>query len=355
MPRASSRRQILSAVQDQILPCLQHADAWRIFFADPSFHLPDSVAMQLNKGKPLLIKNAERSNAISSIMYLWPQAQVHSSVVPMMGFVLEGTTDWRIGITSAMARKQSKLKQSNYVVLALPKSTFYLAPSGVPYGTGLLSHWERSGGGKSLQMRFYPLGMQCHIGVGGGQKYTSHPPCIFPESRCYFAAQTLQEELRLRGTHSRQSIQGLLLFIMSRVANAMQKMQSPDWRPVGPEITEKNIATDAVEAACVYIENNFFQKITLSEIVEHALVSPTHLCHVFRQAKKVTLNEYITRFRMNYAVSLLQHSRISFGEIAKTVGYSNQSYFCQIFSRHFQCSPGEFRRNAIKQQDAQNN
>jgi AraC-like DNA-binding protein len=219
----------------------------------------------------------------------------------------------------------------------------------------MLPHWERSGGGMSLQMRFYPLGMQCHIGVGGAQKYISHPPCIFPESRCYFAMQVLQEELRLRGTHSRQAIQGILLFIMSRVADALQKIQSPDWRPVGPEITEKNTATDAVEAACAYIEANFFQKITLAEIAEHALVSPTHLSHIFRAEKQMTLTGYITRFRLEYATSLLQHTRMSLGQIAKTVGYGNQSYFCQIFARHFECSPGQFRQITIEQKNAQNN
>ena len=260
--------------------------------------------------------------------------------------------DWRVGITSTMARKQSNLKQSNYAVFSLPESTFYIAPPGVPYGTGALSHWERHGGGMSFQMRFYPLGMQCHISTAEPNAY---PACIFPESRCYFAIQTLQEELQMRGPHSQQTIQGLLLFIMARVAHALQKIQSPDWRPVGPEIVEENSARDAVEAACAFIETNFFRKITLAEVAEHAFVSPTYLCHIFRQEKQMTLTDYVTHFRLEYATSLLQHTRMGLGQVAKTVGYTNQSYFCQLFARHFQCSPGEFRRNAIKQHNTQKN
>jgi len=358
MQRPSSRHQVLRAVQTQILPRLQNHD-WRITLALPPFHLPPQVNIKFHAGKPLLQKNAQHNNAISSMIHLWPEVQVHSSSVPMMGFVLDGAIDWRIGITAAMARQHGgDLKRSDYAVLALPKSTFFLAPPGVPYGTGMLQHWERSAKGirrDIFWMRFYPMGMQCHLGHGDEHGYKPGPPSIFPESRCYFAMQSLLEELRLRGEHSSQSIQGLLLFIMARIAHALQKIQSPDWRPVGPEITEKNSAAHAVEAACSYIEANFFHKITLAEIAEHALISPTHLCHIFRQEKQMTLTDYITRFRLEYATSLLQHTRMSLGQVAKTVGYGNQSYFCQIFSQNFLCTPGEFRKNAIKHKTTQNN
>jgi len=358
MSRPSSRHQILQSVQTQILPRLQ-SDDWRIILAQPPFHLPPQVEIRFHAGKPLLPKNAQHNNAISSMIHLWPEVQAHSSSVPMMGFVLDGAMDWRIGITAAMARQYGgDLKRSDYAVLALPKSTFFLAPPGVPYGTGLLPHWERSDKGVTRDifwMRFYPLGMQCHLGHGDAQGYKAAPPCIFPESRCYSAMQALQEELHLRGEHSTQSVQGLLLFIMARIAHALQKIQSPDWRPVGPEIIEKNSAARAVEAACAYIEANFFQKITLAEIAEHAFISPTHLSHIFRREKQMTITDYITRFRLEYATSLLQHTRMSLGQIAKTVGYGNQAYFCQIFTRNFRCTPGEFRRNAIKQKITQNN
>lgn len=352
MSRPSSRYQVLQVVQNQILPRLQ-AEEWCIFRAHPPFELPAMAKMQLHAGKPLLQKDAKHSNAISSMLHLWSEVQVHSSSVPMMGFVLEGEMDWRIGITSKMARQYGGvLKRSNYAVFALPKSTFFLAPPGVPYGTGMLPHWERDAKGEPrdiLWMRFYPLGMQCHLGHGEGINYKSGTPNIFPESRCYFAMQSLLEELRLDGAHSSQSVQGLLLFIMARVAHALQKIQSPDWRPVGPEIAEKNTAAHAVEAACAYIEAHFFQKITLAEIAEHALVSPTHLSYLFHREKEMTLTDYITRYRMEYATSLLEHTRMSLGQIAQTVGYGNQSYFCQIFGRHFRCSPSQYRKNVNKQ------
>lgn len=357
MPRPSSRHHILHAVQSQVLPRLQRND-WDIVLAEPPFKLPAQITATMHPGKPLLQKNAKHSNAISSTLHLWSEVQVHSSSVPMMGFVLEGAMDWRIGITAAMARQcGGDLKRSDYAVLALPKSTFFLAPPGVPYGTGLLPHWERSAKGAARDifwMRFYPMGMQCHLGHGDEQGYKAAPPCIFPESRCYFAMQSLQEELRLRGEHTTQSVQGLLLFIMARIAHALQKIQSPDWRPVGPEIIERNSAAHAVEAACAYIEAHFYQKITLAEIAEHAFISPTHLSHIFRREKQMTLTDYITRFRLEYATSLLEHTRMSLGQIATTVGYGNQAYFCQIFARNFHCSPGEYRKNVIKQKTTQN-
>jgi len=354
MSRPSSRQHVLRAIQTQVLPRLQQGE-WDIVLAEPPFQLPSQVTTTLHQGKPLLQMNARHHNAISSMLHLWPDVQVHSSSVPMMGFVLEGAMDWRIGITAAAARQLGgQWKHSDYAVLALPKSTFFLAPPGVPYGTGLLKHWERSVSGVSrdtLWMRFYPLGMQCHLGHGDASGYKAGPPSIFPEARCYFAIQSLLEELRLNGEYARESMQGLLLFIMARITHALQKLHAPEWRPVGPEITVKSSAAHAVDAACAYIEAHFFQKITLAEIAEHALVSPTHLSYLFHREKQMTLTDYITRYRMEYATSLLQHTRMSLGQIARTVGYGNQSYFCQIFARHFQCSPGEYRKNIIKQQN----
>lgn len=355
---ANSRRQLLNALQNQILPRLQQGNSWRIVLGEPPFRGSPEVALRYHNGKPLAPGGAQRTDMISSNISLWPEAQVHSSSVPFMGFVLEGEIDWRVGITAAMAKKRGgQLKHSDYAVLGLPKSTFFIAPPGVPYGTGMLSHWERSTPGVARSifwMRFYPLGMQCHMGHGDAQGYKSGRACIFPESRLYFAVQSLLEELRLNDENSMQAVQGLLVFIVARLARGLRKMQTPDWRPVGPEINERSSAAHAVEAASAYIEANFHQRITLDEIAAHALASPTHLCHIFRREKGVTLTEYIAQFRMEYASSLLQHTRMNIKQIAQAVGYGNQAYFCQVFSKHFECPPSEFRTNSIKQKESQN-
>lgn len=353
-PHGSSRRQLLEAIERQILPQLQSEHTCKILLAEPPFHLPAGATIRLHEGKPLAQNRARQRNQLSSVISLWAETNVHSNSVPYMGFVLDGEIDWRIGITSAMARKYGgELRSRQYAVFGLPESTFFLAPPGTPYGTGINSHWERNtlAPRRSIfWVRFYPFGVQCHISRGDAQSYRSKgPACIFSESRLYHAAETLLEELRTHDTDSLQAARGLLIFIMARLERGLKKMQTFDWRPIGPEYTETDNTTYAIEAACRYIEANFHRKLPLKEIAAHALISPTYLCHIFREEKGKTLTEHITELRMEYASSLLQHTHLNIKQISRTIGYTNQAYFCQVFSKRFGCAPSGFRKNIKKQ------
>lgn len=351
----SSRRQLLGAIENQISLRLRSENSWQILLAEPPFKLPSTVSLHFYTGRPLTKNRARHIDRLSSELSLWPEAHVHSNSVPFMGFVLKGEIDWRIGITSAMARKYGgDFKNSEYAVLNLPESTFFVAPPGVPYGTGAIPQWERNIPAPPrtiFWVRFYPLGVQCHISHGDGHGYKTEAVAIFPETRLYYTAESLLEELREYDKDSPQSVQGLLLFIMGRLSRGLRKMRTSDWRPIGPEQKEHGNAIQAVEAACTFVEANFHRKLTLEEIATHALISPAHLCHVFRQEKGQTLTEYITKLRMDYASSLLRHTRLNVNQIAETIGYGSQSYFCQVFIRHYQCTPSQFRKNAIKQKD----
>lgn len=353
------RRQLLVALQQQILPCLQHDDHWRMVLAEPPFQLPPEVNVRFHSGKPLSQVNSKRLRLLSSTMFSWPEVELHNNTVPYMGFVLRGAIDWRIGITTSMARQHGGVfKKSNYAILEMPESTFFIAPPGVPYAAGTLPHWEREQEivpHDILWVRFYPLGVQCHIRHSNPQGNQPGQACIFPDSRLYPSSLSLLEELRTNDKNSTAAIRGLLQFIMARVVRGLETMQTAKWRPIGPEITERNNATHAVEAACAYIEANFHRKLSLEEIATHALTSPTHLSHIFRREKQKTVTDYITQLRMEYAASLLQHTRLNMGQVAQTIGYGNQAYFCQVFARHYACSPSEFRTNAIKQKESQNN
>ncbi len=353
------RRQLLVALQQQILPCLQNDEQWRMVLAEPPFQLPPKVNVRFHDGKPLASSGAKRLPLLSSTMLAWPEVELHNNTVPYMGFVLRGAMDWRIGITTSMARQHGGVfKKSNYAILEMPESTFFIAPPGVPYAAGTLPYWEREQEivpHDIFWVRFYPLGVQCHIRHSHPQSNHPGQACLFPDSRLYSASLSLLEELRTNDKNSTQAIRGLLQFIMARLVRGLEAMQTAKWRPIGPEITERNNAAHAVEAACAYIEANFHRKLSLEEIATHALTSPTHLSHLFRREKQKTLTDYITQLRMEYAASLLQHTRLNMGQVAQTIGYTNQAYFCQVFAKHFSCSPSEFRTNTIKQKESQKN
>lgn len=97
-----------------------------------------------------------------------------------------------------------------------------------------------------------------------------------------------------------------------------------------------------------YIEENLEQKITLKELANNIHLSEYHFHRLFKKFSSETLNEFITRIKMERsAIYLVVNSQISITEIAYRYGYCDSSSYCRAFKKHFGVSPTEFR----KQQD----
>lgn len=104
-------------------------------------------------------------------------------------------------------------------------------------------------------------------------------------------------------------------------------------------------SNSSVDAAIVYIEQNYQQNIRLEDLCEAAGVSKQHLCRLFKSTLQMRPMEYVTKVRIQHAKSLLITTNYSIKEIAEMVGFSDNSYFAMLFSRHEFMSPVEYRRH----------
>lgn len=101
---------------------------------------------------------------------------------------------------------------------------------------------------------------------------------------------------------------------------------------------------NVVERTKAYVNNHILGEISRSQVSKSIHVSPEYLSRVFRQKTGQSLVEYITDVKMNAAREMLSHSDKPVSQIASQLGYSNFSYFSQLFRSHFSLSPSEFRR-----------
>ncbi|MEZ4726205.1 MAG: AraC family transcriptional regulator [Caldilineaceae bacterium] len=58
---------------------------------------------------------------------------------------------------------------------------------------------------------------------------------------------------------------------------------------------------------------------------------------------------YVTRRRMNVALTCLQEEDIALGELAERLGYQSEAVFSRAFKRFLDISPGAARRNGYGQ------
>ena len=99
-----------------------------------------------------------------------------------------------------------------------------------------------------------------------------------------------------------------------------------------------------MEQTIAYIEANYRYPLTINTVAANVFVSPSYLRRIFQREKNITLAEYIIRFRINYACTLLTETSLSIEHVGRNVGISNSSSFCQIFQRRMGCTPSEYKQ-----------
>ncbi len=93
-----------------------------------------------------------------------------------------------------------------------------------------------------------------------------------------------------------------------------------------------------------YINNHYFEKISLEFLSERFFVDKFHMCHIFKKKTGMTIVDFINQKRMTEAKILLTTTTMSIFDISNVVGFQNQNYFASIFKRQFGMTPREYRR-----------
>ncbi len=106
-----------------------------------------------------------------------------------------------------------------------------------------------------------------------------------------------------------------------------------------PDISE---AKRYVIAAKRFVAVNFYKKITVRDICKSLGIERTYLFRLFKEYEKVSPQEYIINYKMNYARELLKRGDLKVNQVALSVGYNDQCAFSKIFTKHFGKNPKEY-------------
>ena len=73
-------------------------------------------------------------------------------------------------------------------------------------------------------------------------------------------------------------------------------------------------------------------------------LSASRLSVLFKQELHCTVNEFITRIRMDEAKRLLKSGRYKVYTVSEMTGYKTSQYFSQIFAQYTGCLPTDYQR-----------
>ena len=152
---------------------------------------------------------------------------------------------------------------------------------------------------------------------------------------CYLAKSLLQElkTSELNESLSLESLTNLLVIHLFRNYSVFPpKIPSP----------VKQIPNSRMKKVIDYLRDRLDQKMTIAELASIACLSPYHFSRLFRQETGLAPHQYLTRCRIEEAKRLLATRKLAIAEVAKRVGFADQSHLTRHFKQSIGMTPKEF-------------
>lgn len=110
-------------------------------------------------------------------------------------------------------------------------------------------------------------------------------------------------------------------------------------------VSIKHNSADDVRAVVKYIEKNYFNPITVDDMIREIHVSKYHFIRRFSRTMGITPYSYLTNYRINMSKRLLRTTNRTVAEIAEICGFLDTSNFITHFKKHTGQKPLGYRRD----------
>lgn len=107
---------------------------------------------------------------------------------------------------------------------------------------------------------------------------------------------------------------------------------------------------DDAQRAKEYILANISRDITVKDVADYVHLSPEYFSKLFKKEMGENVKNYMLRIKVAAAKDLLENPNIPVSMVASELGYSNFSHFTQMFKKHENVTPSEYRKQALKQE-----
>ncbi len=109
---------------------------------------------------------------------------------------------------------------------------------------------------------------------------------------------------------------------------------------------EKRVADNVVTLAKKYIMENYKRTdLSIKDIAEYVHLNVSYLSTHFKKVCGITINSYLTEFRIEKAKEYIRSGKYNADEIGRLVGYEDGNYFYRIFKKQTGMTTKEYRKN----------
>jgi AraC-like DNA-binding protein len=101
-----------------------------------------------------------------------------------------------------------------------------------------------------------------------------------------------------------------------------------------------------INKVCLFIQNNFQNKIYLKEVADLIYLTESNFCKFFKKATGKTYSDYVNEIRINEASRLLIQSDKTINQISFECGFETLSYFNRVFLNKKGITPSVYRKSS---------
>ena len=120
-----------------------------------------------------------------------------------------------------------------------------------------------------------------------------------------------------------------------------------EFRTFDAALTENNTllhTDDRMVAVMGYLNRNYTEKISVTEVSKLACMNKTSFCRFFKEKTGKTLINYVNELRVAYACKLLLDGTTSVAQASFQSGFNNLSGFNRVFRSLINQTPTEYKR-----------
>ncbi|GGG17196.1 response regulator [Paenibacillus abyssi] len=121
-------------------------------------------------------------------------------------------------------------------------------------------------------------------------------------------------------------------FMMHRLDIIQEALEQTD-------SSDKTVIRDIIR----FIQENYNKDVSINTVAGHVHLAPTYMCILFKKEKGVSINDYITQYRIEQAKRLLRDRKLKLYEVSAQVGYQDANYFAKVFRKLTGVIPSQYR------------
>lgn len=129
--------------------------------------------------------------------------------------------------------------------------------------------------------------------------------------------------------------------------NILPESEKSDTEKEEVQEHEANASSFIVKNALHYIQGNYKQKLTLSDVAEKTYVSQWHLSKLLNRHTGQSFSEILNNVRIEQAKKLLEDPSLRIGDIAEAVGFLDMAHFSRVFKKQVGISANEYRNQVL--------